>query len=120
MLWDDFNSQANIDSLQAQIISYVKKQMNVTIPAQNQPDLMNLMRAVYSQDPRRSLMEINQAVVEKAFAIIQPGVNQAIYYKGNVGTIPAPMAHPVNMSTTGTKSGEVQIGLKDTEAYTSR
>ena len=111
MLWDDFTTQENIDTIQYLIQTEVRNDMNVVIPPQNQPDLVNMMRSIYVQNPNMTLQNLNLAVVNQAMNVIVPAVNLDIHYQNTSGTRPPPLPLPVNVSTTGIKSGEVKIGL---------
>jgi len=106
-----FNSDINIDHIQKLIIERVRQDLGVTIPPQNRADLINLLRAVYTQDPTRDLVTLNNEAVRQAVRIIEPGVRMNIYYQGNSGTIPPPLPLPQNVSTRGQKMNESTIGF---------
>jgi len=111
MTWNDFTSPRNIMNIQKLLQQAVTIRLGVGIPPQKEADLKNIMRAVYVQNPSRSLQEMNTAVLEQAFQVVKPGIMMNLYYQRNSGTISAPMAHPVNVSTRGEKISEVPIGF---------
>ena len=107
-LSEAYYSAANVDYLQNAIISSVKEKTGYTIGYQDQMDLYNLMRKVYtdymvndSSDVASQVSRMNAVVVSSAAKTIAGGIVQNLIYLRDISTRPVPPDAPRSTSTYG-------------------
>ncbi len=105
-----YYAQSNVDYLQTTIINTVKAQTGYTIGPQDQMDLYNLMRKVYTDymvvdydDIPNQVSKMNEIVVKTATKTISVGIIQNLIYLRDLGSLPVPPDAPRNTSTYGLK-----------------
>ena len=85
------------------------------IDDQSIDELKIIMRAMYLQYGRNSLTdpvkdqvaELNSIVLEWSIPRIMTEIGAHFHYLNDINTMPTPMAHPINLSSAGTKSGSL-------------
>jgi hypothetical protein len=114
LLGDTYYASSNIDFLQNEIIKSVKTATGYTIGKQDQMDLYNLMRKVYTDymvvdydEISDQVSRMNDAVIKSATRTISSGIIQNLVYLRDISTIPVPPDAPRNTSTYGLKLSRV-------------
>lgn len=107
-LSETFYSKSNLEYLQKTIIESVKTNSGYTIGRQNDMDLYNLMRTVYtdymvndSDDVATQVSKMNSVVVENATRTITSAVIADLIYLRDISTLPVPPDAPRNTSRYG-------------------
>jgi hypothetical protein len=113
-LSDAFFSQQNITKIQSLIRRevYDKSQpKGYIIDEQSVDELKIIMRALYYQyaknlpyDISGQVEELNKNVIQWSVPHILSAVDHYIYYLKDIDTLPLPIAHPVHLSRSGTRS----------------
>ena len=113
-LSDAFFSKPNVVAIQAGIRRYVYEKSQpkgYVIDDQSADELKIIMRAMYYQYARNSptdipgqVSELNQLVVNWSGPHILSAVDHYIHYLKDIDTLPIPMAHPVHLSSAGSRS----------------
>lgn len=113
-LSDAYFSQQNVLALQAAIRRYVfdkSQPKGYMIDDQSADELKIIMRAIYYQYARNSVKdipgqvsELNQLVVNWSAPHILSAIDHYIYYLKDIDTLPVPMAHPVKLSSAGSRT----------------
>ena len=112
-LSDVFFSQANIDNLQIRIRHdlYLYSEGSYTIDRQSDTELKIIMRSYYLQfgkfkscDLRSQVLELNDIVIQYCVPHIYSQVQQYNSYIQDVETLPMPLEHPKNLSSTGSRN----------------
>ncbi len=105
-----FFSAANIEYLQGAIIASVKSETGHTIGRQNEMDLYNLMKKVYTdyvtddtKDVAKQVSLFNKQVVSSATKTISNSIIQNLIYLRDISQNPVPPQIPRNTSTYGLK-----------------
>lgn len=108
LLSETYYSPSNIDYLQRTIIDSVKSSTGYAIGTQDQSDLYNLMRKVYTDymivdydDIPSQVSKMNSAVVSSATKTISGGIIQNLIYLRDIATTPVPPDAPRNTSSYG-------------------
>jgi hypothetical protein len=113
-LSDTFFSSKNVIIIQ----NLIKKQVyeksmpkGYIIDDQSVDELKIIMRAMYYQYAKNlphnipgQVDELNNRVAEWSVPHILSAVDHHLYYIKDIETLPTPMAHPVNLSSAGSKS----------------
>jgi hypothetical protein len=109
-LSDVYYSPSNIDYVQRAIIDSVRSNTGYTIGRQDDGDLYNLMRKVYtdymvndSTDVPTQVSRMNRVVVSEATRTISNGILQNLIYLRDISTRPIPPDAPRSTSTYGLK-----------------
>lgn len=109
-LSDAYYSPANMEYLQGAIKEAVASSTGHTIGRQNNMDLYNLMRKVYtdyyvddSANVPEQVSKMNAIVVSSASKTIATGIIQQLIYLRDISTQPIPPSAPKNTSTYGLK-----------------
>ncbi len=107
-LSETFYSKANMEYLQKAIIDSVGKETGYTIGKQNDMDLYNLMRKVYtdyvvsdSSDIAPQVSKMNAVVVSDATRTIKSAVVADLMYLRDISTTPVPPDIPKSTSLYG-------------------
>lgn len=107
-LSESFYSNANLDYLQKTIIESVKKDTGQTIGRQNDMDLYNLMKKVYTDyaindtvDIAPQVSKMNSVVVSEATRTIKSAVIADLMYLRDISTLPVPPPAPKSTSIYG-------------------
>lgn len=107
-LSETFYSNANLEYLQKAIIESVKKETGYTIGRQNDMDLYNLMRKVYTDyvvndgsDIAPQVSKMNAVVVSEATRTIKSAVIADLMYLRDISTMPVPPEIPKSTSSYG-------------------
>lgn len=113
-LSDAYFSQANVVALQAAIRRYVfekSQPKGYMIDDQSADELKIIMRAIYYQyaknypkDIPGQVSELNQMVINWSGPHILSAVDHYVYYLKDIDTLPVPMAHPVKLSSAGSRT----------------
>jgi hypothetical protein len=109
-LYKVFFTEQNIHFLQNKIIEDVKKTSSRTISAQNETDLLIIMRSLYLQhaknttDIRKELNDINQYVLDYCVQNINVNIKHYLFYLNSISKLPTPMEHPKYMSPNGLRN----------------
>jgi hypothetical protein len=111
---DAFFSKENVSVIQAAIRRYVydkSQPKGYIIDDQSADELKIIMRAMYYQYAKNSprdipgqVAELNQLVVNWSGPHILSAVDHYVYYLKDIDTLPVPMAHPVKLSSAGSRS----------------
>jgi hypothetical protein len=111
---DAFFSQENVGAIQAAIRRYVYEKSHpkgYMIDDQSVDELKIIMRAMYYQygknypkDIPGQVSELNQLVVNWSGPHILSAVDHYVYYLKDIDTLPVPMAHPVKLSSAGSRT----------------
>lgn len=106
-LLQQFTSDENIDYLQNQIISEVRRITRYEISRQSDRDLMGIMNAVYQEHgntacARQTIDALNRLVLEQAIENVLGGIRGYLMYVRDASRIPDPLERSV--STTMDKS----------------
>ncbi len=113
-LSDTFFSSKNVIIIQ----NLIKKQVyeksmpkGYIIDDQSVDELKIIMRAMYYQYAKNlphnipgQVEELNNRVAEWSVPHILSAVDHHLYYIKDIETLPTPMAHPVNLSSAGSRS----------------
>jgi len=109
-LSDTYYSLSNMEYLQGAIQSSVSQKTGYTIGRQNDGDLYNLMRKVYTDymqsdfsDISNQVSTMNAAVVASATKTISNGIIQNLIYLRDISTTPVPPDIPRSTSIHGLK-----------------
>lgn len=109
-LSDTFFSPSNMEYLQGAIRESVFNSTQHTIGRQNNMDLYNLMKKIYTDyyaDPTTNIAQqvsrMNSAVVTSATRTISTGIIQQLIYLRDISTQPVPPSAPKNTRTYGLK-----------------
>jgi hypothetical protein len=109
-LGDTYYSKANHEYLQKAIIDSVKKNSGYVIGRQNDMDLYNLMRKVYTdymvndtEDVPKQVSRMNSVVVSDATRTISSAILADLTYLRDISTLPVPPDAPRNTSIYGLK-----------------
>lgn len=107
-LSETFFSNANLEYLQKAIIESVKKDTGYTIGRQNDMDLYNLMKKVYTDyvvtdtsDVAPQVSKMNSVVVAEATRTIKSAVIADLMYLKDISTLPVPPEIPKSTSIYG-------------------
>lgn len=107
-LSEAYFSAANIDYLQRAIADSVKASTGYAIGRQDDGDLFNLMRKVYTdymvvdyEDVANQVSRMNRVVVSEATRTISNGIIQNLIYLRDISTRPVPPDAPQSTSTYG-------------------
>ncbi len=108
LLSETYYSSSNIDYLQRTIMDSVKSSTGYAIGKQDQSDLYNLMRKVYTDymvvdydDIPNQVSKMNSAVVSSATKTISNGIIQNLIYLRDISVTPVPPDAPRNTSSYG-------------------
>lgn len=111
---DAYFSQENVASIQASIRRYVYEKSQpkgYMIDDQSTDELKIIMRAIYYQYAKNNpkdipgqVSELNQYVVNWSGPHILSAVDHYVYYLKDIDTLPVPMAHPVKLSSAGSRT----------------
>lgn len=111
LLNQTFFSQANFQIIQNKIRYEVYQKTGKVIDQQSSDDLFMIMRAMYLQYGRNlpnnivgQIEELNSYVANWCIPKIVGEVSMFEQYQKDISTLPVPMAHPVSLSSAGTKS----------------
>jgi Family of unknown function (DUF5761) len=117
-LFNMFMAPANVQKIQAAVIQGVKQQLNIVIGPQDENSLKVLMHTSYvnlSRDPTTNIGTqvdtLNADTVRLVLKDIIPRLQMNRYYLSKLGTMPAPLQLPVNVSNAGKRMNEQNIGL---------
>jgi hypothetical protein len=108
-----FMSAENIENLQTRIRYAVWMASNKqhVIARQDDTELQIIMRSIYltygkniPTNIKQQILDLNDLVVQEAVSKILSQIQQHIWYLYHKSTNTMPLAHPENMSTTGTRS----------------
>lgn len=110
-LSDTYFSVSNVEYLQSAIAKSVKEKTGYAIGRQNEGDLYNLMRKVYTdymindfgKDISGQVQLMNREVVSSATRTISNGIIQNLIYLKDISTTPVPPDAPRSTSTYGLK-----------------
>ena len=109
-LSDSYYSPANMEYLQGAIQSSVMSATGHSIGRQNNGDLYNLMRKVYTdyytddtQNIAEQVSKMNEVVVSSATKTISTGIIQQLIYLRDISTQPIPPSAPKSTTTYGLK-----------------
>ena len=106
-------SAANVQIIQNKIRRevYDRSKGEFLIDPQSVDELLTAMRAMYYQYGRNlpdripeQIADLNGLVVEWAVPKILAEVSMHKYYLHDISTMPVPMAHPIKMSMSGSKT----------------
>lgn len=107
-LSETFYSNANMEYLQKAIIESVKKETSYTIGRQNDMDLYNLMRKVYTDyvvsdasDIAPQISKMNVVVVSEATRTIKSAIVADLMYLRDISANPVPPEIPKSTSLYG-------------------
>lgn len=107
-LSETFYSKANLEYLQKTIIESVKKDTGYTIGRQNDMDLYNLMRKIYTDyvvsdasDIAPQVSKMNSVVVSEATRTIKSALIADLMYLRDISTNPVPPEIPKSTSLYG-------------------
>jgi len=107
-LSDTYYSKANHEYLQKAIIDSVASNSGYKIGRQNEMDLYNLMRKVYtdyvvndSEDVPKQVSRMNSVVVSEATRTISSAVLADLTYLRDISTLPVPPEAPRSTSIYG-------------------
>ncbi len=105
-----YYSSSNVEYIQKTIADSVKENTGYKIGRQDDADLFNLMRKVYTDymvvdndNIIQQVNEMNKVVVSSATRTISSGIIQNLIYLRDISTIPIPPQAPRNTSTYGLK-----------------
>ena len=111
-------SDANFKILQNQIRYAVYQETNQVIDEQSSDDLFMIMRAIYltygrniPYNIKEQIVELNDKVLDWCVPKIVAEVQMYARYLKDIDTMPVPMAHPVSLSSAGSKSLPFKVGL---------
>ncbi len=109
-LSDTYYSKSNHEYLQKAIIDNVASASGYKIGRQNEMDLYNLMRKVYtdyvvndSEDVPKQVSRMNSVVVYDATRTISSAILADLTYLKDISTMPVPPDAPRNTSVYGTR-----------------
>jgi Family of unknown function (DUF5761) len=109
-LSEKYYSSNNMNYIQEKIASQVRDKTGYSIGRQNDMDLYNLMRRVYTDYIRDDSANVsdqqntmNKAVIDSATKTIVNGILQNLVYLRDISTMPVPPDTPKNTSTHGLK-----------------
>jgi hypothetical protein len=109
-LSDTYYSKSNHEYLQKAIVDSVSSKSGYKIGRQNDMDLYNLMRKVYtdyvvndSEDVPKQVSRMNSVVVSDATRTISSAVLADLTYLRDISTLPVPPDAPRNSSVFGLK-----------------
>lgn len=107
-LSETFYSKSNIEYLQKSIIESVKSATGYTIGRQNDMDLYNLMKKVYTDyvvsdvnDVTPQVSKMNSVVVAQATKTIKSALIADLMYLRDISTLPVPPEVPKSTSLYG-------------------
>ena len=107
-LSDAYYSRANHEYLQKAIASSVASSSGYKIGRQNEMDLYNLMRKVYtdymvndSEDVPKQMSRMNSVVVSEATRTISSAILADLTYLNDISTLPVPPEAPRSTSIYG-------------------
>jgi hypothetical protein len=103
-LLQQFTSDENIDYLQNQIISEVRRITRYEISRQSDRDLMGIMNAVYQEHgntacARQTIDALNRLVLEQAIENVLGGIRGYLMYVRDASRIPDPLERSVSTTT---------------------
>jgi hypothetical protein len=105
-----YYSSSNVEYIQKTIADSVKSATGYQIGRQDDMDLYNLMRKVYtdymvndSENVLPQVNEMNKVVVSMATKTISNGIVENLIYLRDISTLPVPPQTPKNTSTYGLK-----------------
>lgn len=111
---DAFFSKENVKVIQGAIRRYVydkSQPKGYVIDDQSADELKIIMRAMYYQYAKNSptdipgqVSELNKLVVNWSGPHILSAVDHYVYYLKDIDTLPVPMAHPVKLSSAGSRT----------------
>jgi hypothetical protein len=111
---DAYFSQENVAAIQGAIRRYVYEKSHpkgYMIDDQSTDELKIIMRAIYYQYAKNNtkdipgqVSELNQYVVNWSGPHILSAVDHYVYYLKDIDTLPVPMAHPVKLSSAGSRT----------------
>jgi hypothetical protein len=111
LLNQTFFSQANFQILQNKIRFEVYQETGQVISPQSADDLFMIMRAIYltygknmPTQIREQIEELNTYVANWCVPKIAAEVSMYSQYLRDIDTMPVPMAHPVSLSSAGSRS----------------
>jgi hypothetical protein len=116
-LSDAFFSKKNIQKLQDDIIHevYIKSDKKFKISNQDERELTIIMRSYYLQYGKNlpsninlQIQTLNKYVIDWSVEEVIKNINQYIYYKKAVSSLPMPMERAQLTSQTGTKTLEIK------------
>lgn len=106
-------SAANVQILQNKIRHevYQRSKGEFLIDPQSVDELLTVMRAMYLQYGRNlpdripeQISDLNDLVIEWAVPKILAEVSMHKYYLRDISTMPVPLAHPIKLDMTGSKT----------------
>jgi|TARA_B110001450_G_scaffold123012_1_gene115912 hypothetical protein len=109
-LYNVFFTGQNIQFLQDKIIEDVKKICSCSISAQNETDLLIVMRSMYLQyakntpNIRQELQDINKYVLDYCVQNINVNIKHYLFYLNSISKLPTPLEHPKYMSPNGLRN----------------
>ena len=112
-----FFSKKNIQKIQDDIINevYIKSNKEFIISNQSERELIIIMRSYYLQygknlpsDINIQIQTLNKYVIDWSVEEIIKNINQYIYYKKSVSSLPMPMERAQLPSQKGTKTLEIK------------
>lgn len=115
---DLFFSRKNLDFLHDAIryLVYEKSCKKHIIDKQSETELVIIMRSIYLQYTQskpysvaQQVKELNTQVLNYCVPRILQEINQYIYYRNDISTLPVPMDRGTFMSTKGTKVLEINF-----------
>ena len=122
LLNQTFFSQANFKIIQNKIRFEVFQQTGTIIDEQSSDDMFMIMRAIYLSYGRNlpdrikeQVEELNSRVADWCIPKIVAEVQIYGQYLKDINTMPVPMAHPVSLSSAGTKSKPFKTFFEPTE-----
>jgi hypothetical protein len=122
LLNQTFFSQANFQIVQNKVRFEVFQQTGKIIDEQSADDLFMIMRAIYltygknlPTQIKEQVEELNNRVSDWCVPKIVAEVQIYGQYLKDINTMPVPMAHPVSLSSAGTKSKPFKTFFESTD-----
>lgn len=106
-----FFSPPNVQIVQNLIRKMVYDETQQIIDPQSSDELLIVMRSMYlsygrneAEKIRQQIEELNKRVADWAVPRIVSEISMYLTYRKDASTMPVPLSHPVNISSSGTKS----------------
>jgi hypothetical protein len=106
-----FFSPPNVQIVQNLIRKMVYDETQQIIDPQSTDELLIVMRSMYlsygrneTEKIRQQIEELNKRVADWAVPRIVSEISMYLTYRKDASTMPVPLSHPVNISSSGTKS----------------
>jgi len=110
---DIFFSHKNVNHIKVLLAKLIKERYNYNIDPQAQSDneLLIIMRSIYLQHAKNlpdqimgQVSELNMKVIIEIVPKVHTNIQMELSYQRDQGSMPLPMARPVNISSAGTRS----------------